>query len=65
MISLPEGKDIVDITVGHPGPKSDITLFRERQRIFSEQQTFSGDKAYIGESQIETPHKKPKNGTKT
>ena len=60
-IILPNGKDIVDCTAGAPGPKSDINLFRERQKVFDNQQKFNGDKGYIGEPSIKTPHKKPKN----
>jgi hypothetical protein len=29
IIILPNGSDIVDVVAGEPGPKSDITLFRE------------------------------------
>ena len=29
---LPDGQDIVDVITGEPGPKSDITLFREGQQ---------------------------------
>ena len=54
MIVLPNGDDIVDVVAGKPGPKSDISLFRDpRQR-------FNGDKGYEGESSIKTPKKKPK-----
>ena len=64
-IGLPKGEDIIDITVGKRGPESDITLFRVQQKNFSEKQLFSGDKASIGEENILTPHKKPKNGELT
>lgn len=64
-IILPQGKDIVDVVVGYPGPKSDIKLFQEHKNIFSPEQKFSGDKAYIGDHQIITPQKKPKNGELT
>jgi hypothetical protein len=64
-ITLPQGKDIVDVVVGYTGPKSDIKLFQEHKNIFSKEQTFSGDKAYIGDCQITTPQKKPKNGELT
>ena len=64
-IGLPKGEDIIDITVGKRGPESDITLFRVQQNNFSEKQLFAGDKAYIGEENILTPHKKPKNGELT
>ena len=64
-IVLPKGKDIVDVLPGEPGPSSDINLFRERQQEFAEQQKFSGDKAYKGEPQITTPHKRPKKGKLT
>lgn len=60
LIVLPNGAEIVDVTVGKPGPSSDINLFRARQSEFAANQKFKGDKGYIGERQIETPHKKPK-----
>ncbi len=60
LIVLPNGGEIVDVTVGKPGPSSDINLFRARQAEFADNQKFKGDKGYIGEVQIETPHKKPK-----
>lgn len=59
LLSLPEGKDIVDVVVGATGPTSDIALFRQQQLRFSPQQQFAGDKAYLGEEAITTPHKKP------
>ena len=59
-IILPDGSEIVDVTIGKPEPSSDINLFRERQAKFATSQKFKADKGYIGESQIETPHKKPK-----
>ncbi len=48
------------MTVGKPGPSSDINLFRARQSKFAANQKFKGDKGYMGERQIETPHKKQK-----
>lgn len=60
LIVLPNGKDIVDVVAGKPGPKSDINLFRETKKEFNEQQKFSGDKAYQGEESVKTPVKKPK-----
>jgi hypothetical protein len=65
IIVLPNGDDIVDVVAGHPGPKSDINLFRERQKGFDPRQKFNGDKAYEGESSIKTPQKKPKKGELT
>jgi hypothetical protein len=64
-IVLPKGEDIVDVKTGDPGPTSDINQFRERQHEFSPNQMFRGDKAYIGEPQILTPHKKPPKGKLT
>jgi len=61
IITLPNGKDIVDVVAGFPGPKSDIDVFRLNRFKFDKQQKFQGDLAYIGESFIETPIKKPKN----
>jgi hypothetical protein len=60
LIVLPKGAEIVDVTVGQPGTSSDINLFRARQSEFDANQRFKGDKGYIGEVQIETPHKKSK-----
>ena len=62
---LPDGKDIVDVMAGFPGPKSDITLFREGQKNFDPNQKFQGDKGYQGEASIKTPTKKPKKGKLT
>lgn len=59
LIVLPKGEDIIDVQIGSPGPKSDINQFRERQNQFAHSQKFKGDKAYIGEEQIQTPQKKP------
>ncbi|MDZ8241485.1 MAG: transposase family protein, partial [Nostoc sp. ChiQUE01a] len=61
LIILPDGSDIVDAVAGEPGPKSDITLFREYRSEFDSQQRFKGDKAYVGEDLITTPIKNPKN----
>lgn len=60
-ITLPSGRDIVDVVAGDPGPKSDINIFREQQRKFAAEQKFKGDLSYIGEASIATPHKKTKN----
>lgn len=61
IIVMPDGRDIVDVVAGQPGPKSDITLFREERSQFDPQQRFKGDKAYVGEALITTPIKKPRN----
>ena len=61
-IVLPKGRDIVDVVVGKPGPTSDIKICRQTLNRFDSQQVFCGDKAYVGEAQIITPSKKPKNG---
>ncbi|MCP6757995.1 MAG: transposase family protein [Fischerella sp. CENA71] len=61
MIVMPDGRDIVDVVAGEPGPKSDITIFREYRSEFDLQQRFKGDKAYFGEDLITTPIKKPRN----
>lgn len=59
-IVVPDGSEIVDVTVGKPGPSSDINLFRECSSKFAANQKFRADKGYLGETQIETPHKKAK-----
>ena len=60
-IVLPLGADLVDVSLGHRGPSSDINLWREQQDIFHPEQQFAGDKGYVGSKQIKTPRKKPKN----
>ncbi|QLE40190.1 IS5/IS1182 family transposase (plasmid) [Nostoc sp. C052] len=60
-IVLPGGEDIVDICVGMLGKTSDINLFRDTRNKFADSQRFIGDKAYIGDDAITTPHKKRKN----
>ena len=61
LITTPNGQEIVDVIVGEPGPRSDMTLWREQSTKFPKTQKYNGDKAYIGEEQIKTPKKKPKN----
>jgi hypothetical protein len=65
VIGLPKGKDIVDVVAGERGPKADINIWRESAEKFDEKQKFSADKAYVGEGQIRTPKKKPKNSELT
>lgn len=65
IIVLPNGKDIVDVVPGLPGPKSDINLFRENRHNFDVKQKFQGDLGYLGVDLIETPIKKPTKGTLT
>jgi hypothetical protein len=65
IIALPKGGDIVDVTTGHCGPESDISLFRKQTPKFGDNQQFDGDKAYVGEDNINTPQKKPRNGELT
>ncbi|MGG6270325.1 transposase [Leptolyngbya sp. AN10] len=60
VIGFPDGSDIVDATVAHPGPKADIRLFQQQQSQFRTTQTFAGDKAYQGAERTRTPHKKPR-----
>ncbi len=60
VITLPEGKDLVDVQVGKQGKASDINIFREQQRKFNVEQKFTGDKGYQGGVNIKTPQKKPK-----
>ena len=51
----------MDVIVGKPGSTSDINIWREGHSKLAATQKFQGDKGYIGEAQIETPKKKPKN----
>ncbi|MEA5554223.1 hypothetical protein VB713_25125 [Anabaena cylindrica UHCC 0172] len=49
-------KEIVYMVVGVKGQTSDISLFRNQQQKFAAEQSFQGDKAYIGGTNISTPH---------
>jgi DDE superfamily endonuclease/Helix-turn-helix of DDE superfamily endonuclease len=60
VVTLPLGKDLVDVEVGKEGKASDINLFREQQKKFQSEQKFTGDKGYQGGMNIKTPQKKPK-----
>ena len=62
---MPDASDIVDVIAGEPGPKSDITLFRENRDTFDPTQKFKGDLGYLGEDLINTPIKTPRNGKLT
>ena len=60
VITLPLGKDLVDVEVGRQGKASDINIFREQQKKFNVEQRFTGDKGYQGGMNIKTPQKKPR-----
>jgi hypothetical protein len=60
VVTLPLGKDLVDVEVGREGKASDINMFREQQKKFQSEQKFTGDKGYQGGKNIKTPQKKPK-----
>lgn len=60
LIVMPSGQEIVDVVVGKPGATSDIKIWREQRTEFGGDQKFQGDKAYVGEPAIDTPHKKTK-----
>lgn len=60
VITLPSGKDLVDVEVGKQGKASDINMFREQQKKFNIKQKFTGDKGYQGGLNVKTPQKKPR-----
>lgn len=60
VVTLPLGKDLVDVEVGREGKASDINMFREQQKKFQSEQKFTGDKGYQGGINIKIPQKKPK-----
>jgi DDE superfamily endonuclease/Helix-turn-helix of DDE superfamily endonuclease len=62
IVTLPQGKDIVDVVAGVKGPTSDISLFEAQASKFAPGQGFDGDKAYVGAENVQTPHKKPRGG---
>lgn len=49
---LPDGQDIVDVITGEPGPKSDITLFREGQNDFDPIKNFKATKVILESHQL-------------
>jgi len=59
MIILPDGKDIVDIVAGEPGPKSDIT-YSEKIAALSHNKNLRRQ-SHQGEDLITTPIKKQRN----
>jgi hypothetical protein len=65
LISLPKGRDIVDVIIGEKGPRSDSKLFEQTQAELPETIPFIGDKAYVGRSNTITPIKKPPGGELT
>ena len=46
VVTLPSGKDLVDVEVERQGKTSDINMFREQQKKFQSEQKFTGDKGY-------------------
>lgn len=58
VVVMPSGREIIDVVVGKTGATADITIWRERESELSRAQFFQGDKAYVGEPRIDTPHKK-------
>lgn len=59
---MPSGKEIVDVIVGETGATADIKLWAKQRKLLAPSQKFQGDKAYVGEASIDTPHKKPRGG---
>jgi hypothetical protein len=65
VIVMPSGKEIVDVVVGATGTTADINIWRKQRASLLTSQKFQGDKAYVGEPLINTPHKKPRQGVLT
>lgn len=60
IITTPKGTEIVDLKISLGKVISDLNLWREQEQRLGDNQKYRGDKAYQGESRIETPRKKPK-----
>jgi len=60
LIVMPSGKEIVDVVVGESGAKAEIEIWRKQRLSLDASQKFQGDKAYVGEISIDSPHKKPR-----
>ena len=56
IVVMPNGKEIVDVVVGETGATADIKIWRSRRKEWNPEQKFQGDKAYVGELLIDTPH---------
>ena len=56
IVVMPNGKEIVDVVVGETGATADIKIWRSRRKEWDPEQKFQGDKAYVGELLIDTPH---------
>lgn len=52
IVTLPQGKDIVDAVAGAKGSISDKTLFEAQASKFVAGQGFDGDKAYVGAENV-------------
>ncbi len=46
--------------MGERGPEADVNLLRKQQLNLSDEQSFTGDKAYLGAERTKTPQKKPR-----
>jgi hypothetical protein len=60
VIVMPSGQEIVDVVVGETGATAEIKIWRNQKLSLESSQRFQGDKAYVGEPLINTPHKKPR-----
>jgi len=65
LITLPKGTDIVDVVIGEKGPRHDGKLLAQTQAELPEDLSFVGDKAYVGQRNTTTPHKRPPGGKLT
>ena len=65
VIVMPNGKEIVDVVVGETKATADIVIWRKQSSSLDVLQRYQGDKAYVGEPSINTPHKKPRGRTMT
>jgi hypothetical protein len=65
VIVMPSDKEIVDVVVGKTGATADMNIWRKQRASLLNSQKFQGDKAYVGEPLINTPHKKPRQGLLT
>jgi hypothetical protein len=61
VLSTADGREIVDVIAGVPGPTADVNLLRQPQERLGCQQRYAADKAYQGAARTTTPYKKPRN----
>ena len=54
---MPNGEEIVDVVVRETRTTACLKIWRSRRKKWNPEHKFQGDKAYVGELLIDSPHK--------